>query len=451
MRKKINSYFIFLAVIAILVTITLSTIVDYALLKKEVMDDLASYAQAMKDIGVLDDLDALKNTGQTERLRITLVARDGRVLFDNSADITKMDNHEKREEIEQARKRGYGQAIRRSNTMEKNTYYYTILLDDGSVLRVSKEARSISSVFLSAMPITALIVVVLILLSVLLAYILTKSIVDPIEKMAQNIDKENAVCAYKELRPFQNMITENHRNIVKVADMRQEFTANISHELKTPLTSISGYAELIENGMATEADTTRFAHEIHHNANRLLTLINDIIRLSELDVATDEMILYENLDLYRAAEKCVEMLQVNATKRHVSLQLQGIACQVTANREMLDELVYNLCDNAIRYNNPDGRVDVRVYPGLAGGAVLEVKDTGIGIPKEHQERIFERFYRVDKSRSKETGGTGLGLAIVKHIVVQNHAKLELESEQGKGTCIKVLFPAVWSEAGTETE
>ena len=219
--------------------------------------------------------------------------------------------------------------------------------------------------------------------------------------------------------------------------MRQEFSANVSHELKTPLTSISGYAELIETGMASEQDTVRFAHGIHNSANRLLTLINDIIRLSELD-GTEGEADTELLNLHEMAKNCVEMLSMSAEKHDVTIALSGTECYVTANRQMMEELLYNLCDNAIRYNNLGGSVDVQTY-AREDHTYLIVKDTGIGISKEHQERIFERFYRVDKSRSKSTGGTGLGLAIVKHIIAKSHANLELESEPGKGTAIKVVF------------
>ena len=219
--------------------------------------------------------------------------------------------------------------------------------------------------------------------------------------------------------------------------MRQEFTANVSHELKTPLTSISGYSELIESGMATDEDVVRFAGEIHQNANRLLTLINDIIRLSELDVSTQEVV-YEQLDLYAMAEKCVDMLQVNAENHDVTLQLSGKSAYVNANREMMNELLYNLCDNAIRYNKKGGRVDVSVEE-MDTEVVLSVKDTGIGISKEHQERIFERFYRVDKSHSRQTGGTGLGLSIVKHGATLHHAQINVDSDLGKGTKMELLF------------
>ena len=219
--------------------------------------------------------------------------------------------------------------------------------------------------------------------------------------------------------------------------MRQEFTANVSHELKTPLTSISGYAELIETGLAGEDNIQRFAAEIHRNAKRLLTLINDIIRLSELD-ADDMEVAFSDVDLYGLAETCVESLRLNAESHGIHIECSGKPCIVHGNNEMLEELLYNLSDNAIRYNRLGGKVQV-IIEKENGFPVLIVKDTGIGIPKESQERVFERFYRVDKSRSKQTGGTGLGLAIVKHIVAQHHAKLRLRSEVGVGTEVSVTF------------
>ena len=225
---------------------------------------------------------------------------------------------------------------------------------------------------------------------------------------------------------------------MKNAQMRQDFTANVSHELKTPLTSISGYAELIEHHMASAQDVPRFAGEIHRSANRLLSMINDIIRLSELDVMETEDMVFERVPLYVLAESCVDMLQLKAEKHNVTLKLKGTTCYVAGNREMVEEILYNLCDNAIRYNNPGGSVTVTAEP-KGEKVMLQVADTGIGISKEHQQRVFERFYRVDKSRSKATGGTGLGLAIVKHMVAQHHAELTLESEEGKGTTITILF------------
>lgn len=224
-------------------------------------------------------------------------------------------------------------------------------------------------------------------------------------------------------------IGERHR----MERIRQEFTANVSHELKTPLTSISGYAEMIETGMARPDDVRVFAERIHREANRMLSLVSDIIKLSELDergIAEQS----ESVDLYALAQESAEILRSAAMLRGVTVTVYGRETTVFGNRTLLSELVYNLLENAIRYNRDNGTVTVRVSDGI-----LSVRDTGIGIPKAHQNRVFERFYRVDKSRSKETGGTGLGLAIVKHICEQHHAEIRLDSREGIGTEITVLF------------
>lgn len=222
------------------------------------------------------------------------------------------------------------------------------------------------------------------------------------------------------------------------ARMRQEFTANVSHELKTPLTAISGYSELIENGMiSSESEIRRMAGEIHSNSGRLITLINDVIRLSELDEEQEEVL--QKIPLSAAAKSCVQMLQINAEKHDVTIMFEGGEAFLWGTRQLVDEVLYNLCDNAIRYNKENGSVTVKVCR-QNDCAVLIVQDTGIGIPEECQERIFERFYRVDKGRSKSTGGTGLGLAIVKHILVRLKGKLSLVSKPGEGTTITIVFP-----------
>jgi len=242
---------------------------------------------------------------------------------------------------------------------------------------------------------------------------------------------------YEEMRPFVATIKAQHVDILQHAQMRQEFTANVSHELKTPLTAISGYAELIANGMTRGEDTVHFANEIHRSSERLQNLINDIIKLSELD-DIDMHLEFEEVDLQKEAKACVANMQMYAEKSDVTLNVKGGSAKIQGNRVLIEELLYNLCSNAVRYNKRGG--SVMISTGIENErAVLTVKDTGIGIPKELQERVFERFYRVDKSRSKSTGGTGLGLAIVKHIVAQHEAQICLTSEEGMGTEIRVIF------------
>lgn len=438
MKKKINLQFLIISAVGILLAICLSTVVFYELFKNEVMDELKTYAQMLKSAEAKENILNGSYDPNINNLRITIVEDDGTVIYDSYADIKKMGNHLDREEIQEAFKNGSGKTIRSSDTMDKNTFYYAILLDEESVLRVAKEAGSIWSIFFSAIPVIAGLVVVLFIVSILLANLLTKSLIRPIEQIAQHMDHLEDITTYKELMPFINTIQTQHENILKNAKMRQEFTANVSHELKTPLTAISGYSELIQNGMATEEDTVRFAGEIHKNAKRLLTLINDTIRLSQLD-STEQEVIFEELDLYRIAEDCVNMLQFSAQNHNISISITGGHAYLEGNKEMLEEVVYNLCDNAIRYNNDGGKVEVTVKP-VKGKIYLCVEDNGIGIPKEHQERIFERFYRVDKSRSKSTGGTGLGLAIVKHILQNHGATMELISNSGEGTKIEIWFP-----------
>ncbi len=436
MKKKINGQLILIAVVSILATLVLTSAAFYNLFHKQVFDDLQVYSVILEQCVAAGDI-GQDSSIPGDTLRITLVSPEGEVLYDNKVQSSSMENHGERPEIMEALKTGEGKAVRESVTLGKDTYYYAKLLDDGNVLRVAKDARNLWSVFGNAVPLLLFIVAVLLISCLTMAHFLTKSLIMPIEKMAKNLDEGDEIDTYDELQPFISMIKAQHEDIVKNARVRQEFTANVSHELKTPLTSISGYAELIETGMASDADVIRFAKGIHKNSNRLLTLINDIIRLSELDSGNQEEV-FDEINLYTLAQTCVDMLQINAEKHHVTLNLEGSEGKVLGNKQMLEEVLYNLTDNAIRYNNEDGSVTVRVYP-MGDKTVLEVEDTGIGIPDESRERIFERFYRVDKSRSKSTGGTGLGLAIVKHIVAKHEAVLEVESEMGKGTKITVTF------------
>ena len=441
LRKKINIRLIGIALIAILVTLVGVTSIYYYLFENQVQKDLHILADTLVDSGVFQKEKIEELSFESEEVRVTWVDDDGTVMYDSWTDVAGMENHMERPEIKAAFEKGRGDSIRRSDTLDMNTYYYALRIEDGTVVRVAIHASSGTSIFMSAMPIVVCIILLVVLLCVFLADYLTKSLVNPIAAIADRLDENEGASSgnpiYKELEPFVQTIRAQHENILAAAKIRQDFTANVSHELKTPLTAISGYAELIENKMVTEVQSVSFAGEIRKNADRLLTLINDIIRLSELD-HTELATGLESMDLYELAKECAEGLKVNAARRGIQFVFQGSSCVIRGNKDMLREVIENLCENAIRYNNEGGEV-VLFVGEKEGHPVLSVEDNGIGIPLEHQERIFERFYRVDKSRSKATGGTGLGLAIVKHIVAIHDANINLNSEVGRGTIVTVTF------------
>ncbi len=436
MKKKLVKYFVCMTCAAILLTMVIMTALTYSLFERRVLEDLRIEARMMAYMigreGVPQDERLLNG-----ELRLTLIDPEGVVLYDNEAKSVSMDNHAQRPEVRSAIVHGEGTHIRQSSTVQASTYYYALRLEDGRILRVAEETSSIWNIFLHAAPLTLLIIALVMALCVLSANIVTRRLVHPIERMADQLDDMNGPVSYPELEPFMSMIRKQHEEILRSADVRVQFTANVSHELKTPLTSISGYAELIESGMAKEKQAQRFAGEIHKSASRLLTLINDIIRLSQMDSPTTGLNL-ETFDAAQLAADTIEQLRIGAEKMNVTLMLERKPAWIEADRRMMEELLYNLCDNAIRYNVRGGSVRVEVRP-LRDQVMVSVQDTGIGISQENQERVFERFYRVDKSRSKATGGTGLGLAIVKHIAAKHGASLALESELGRGTTITVVF------------
>lgn len=442
MKKRITIQYIIIAITAIILTLVLTIAVFYRVFTTEMINDLENYADILAGTGVFELEGDFNKVPDIQGLNVALMDSDGNVEYDSALESGYRDNQKDMPEVKDALEKGNGHSVRHSDTKGKNVFYYTLRLDNGKVLRVSKESGSLLGIFSEAFPVLMVILMVMAAGCFILAHILTRSLIKPIENIAEELDGTVPGNVYRELTPFVSMIQKQHEDILKNAKMRQEFTANVSHELKTPLTSISGYAELIETGMATDADIIRFASEIHKSSKRLLTLINDIIRLSELDVM-DQQVDKEETDIYDIAYNCVSMLQLSAERHKVSIEIYGKHEVIYADKDMMEELVYNLCDNAIRYNKKDGEVFVTVDDYIDEDrrkhVVLSVRDTGIGISREHQERIFERFYRVDKSRSKSTGGTGLGLAIVKHIVAQHGARMTLNSDEGTGTEIRVIF------------
>ena len=383
---------------------------------------------------------AMNGQAYLERLddfnRVTWIAADGGVLYD-SGDA----GHAGREdapEVAEALASGEGQVIRRSDSTGQDTMYYALRCADGTVLRLARPLSPIRYALQAVSPVMWVLVLVL-LISAVLAFRVAKQIVSPIN--ALDLDSPDPDI-YPELTPLIQRIQEQkltiQQEVAQREQLRREFSANVSHELKTPLTSISGMAELMAQGVVNGEKVQEFSGDILKESRRMMALIDDIIRISRLDegaVAPE----WEEVDLRELAACVLESLQPAAGKQEVTLHLEGEPVRVRGVWQLLQEMVYNLCDNAIKYNRPGGSVTVTVGQ-QDQTPFLQVADTGIGIPAAHQSRVFERFYRVDKSRSKAVGGTGLGLSIVKHGAQYLGAGVSLESTPDVGTTVTLRFP-----------
>lgn len=433
MKKKINRCFIGIVIFSITLTLITITAIFYNKLKTQVFADLEVMADLLNEATQSEDI--------PQNIRVTLIKPNGVVEYDSLLDATTMSNHLDRIEVQLALENKEGCAIRISDTISESVFYYAKLLEDGRVLRVGKTSISVIWIFVSAIPIIIGMLLILLVICMVVSHYITIKIVKPIEDMANDMECVNDREVYKELVPFIQKIRSQHEEILQATNVRQEFTANVSHELKTPLTAISGYAELMETGVAKEEDVKHFSREIHKSANRLLNLINDTIKLSKLD-ENDNIEMLEVVDIADIVKSTINMLQINADKNNIRMKFEGCeSAKVHIGKEFAEEVAYNLIENAIRYNKTNGEVLVKVQKS-ENLVKLIVKDTGIGIQEEDKQRIFERFYRVDKSRSKASGGTGLGLAIVKHICEIANASIELESEFGKGTTITIAWQSV---------
>lgn len=554
MTKKIFQSIIAVVISVLLLSLALITGVLYNHFETTMLDQLRTTAQFAEQ-GVEQEGMAYFDSLHAQNCRVTWIAADGTVKYDNRSNPKTMENHADRQEVREAMENDSGTSVRRSSTLSEHTMYYAKRLSDGTVLRLSMSQRSV--LFLMGGMLSPLVFIFLAacLLAGVLSYRVSKKIVKPLSEI--DLKHPEQVETYDELSPFlqriaaQNreidarmaeirkqqqefsMITENmseglfvvdrnyqilsynksamqifgmdprqeHENLLAVnrsegfrnavdsalkgrhtqenlelngrvyqiianavcqpdfaEDMvgavilvldvtekeaqeqyRREFTANVSHELKTPLTSISGIAEIIRNGIVKPEDIPHFAGKIYDESQRLITLIGDIIKLSRLDENQVPM-ERETVDMLEMARDVVQQLSSVARKSGVTLVANGSHGQVQGVRQVLGEMVYNLCENAVKYNRAGGRVWVDVQQ-VADHVVLRVKDTGIGIPAAEQGRIFERFYRVDKSHSKAVGGTGLGLSIVKHGAALHHATISVSSEPEQGTEITLTFPA----------
>lgn len=371
--------------------------------------------------------------------RVTLISPEGEVVYDTAAAVETMENHGQREEIREAFQNGTGHSVRYSATLMEKTSYYAKRLEDGSVLRVSRTGITWGAIVLGMQQPIMLVLVIALVLSAVLALRLSENIVKPINRLDLEKPLENEI--YEELSPLIRRIERQNQELKRAYTLAQqdriEFTANVSHELKTPLQSIMGTAELMENGLVKEEDIPGFAARMRQEAARMVALVEDIIRLSQLDEG--DPLPMETVHLFEVAKEVCNSLQEAAKKKHIVLLTEGENVAVRGVYSLIMEILYNLCDNAIQYNRGDGTVRVEIREE-EGRARITVSDTGIGIPREDQSHVFERFYRIDKSRSRRSGGTGLGLSIVKHAVQYHNGEIELKSNPGEGTQITIFLP-----------
>ncbi len=439
MRKKIQRSMVMVLFITLLLSYAILTVIMYnrnlALLESEVRQE-ARYIRTAVNISGSEYLEEMNGVDWTTR--VTQIDRDGNVLYDTRRDESTLENHSGRKEIKEAFADGEGEEIRVSDTVGQEMYYYALRLDDGTVLRVSKSMDGLVGTALDIFPIMAALAALMLVIAYFLAKWQTRRLVRPIYELDLEHPLENET--YEELTPFLEAMDKQNKEKEAVSNMRKEFSANVSHELKTPLTSISGYAEIMKNGMVRPQDIPLFSERIYKEARRLITLVEDIIKLSKLDEESVEL-EKQDVDLYELTREIISRLSPQASQKNIRMEVTGEPVNYFGIRQILDEMIYNVCENAVKYNNENGRVSVWVGNTLDGPKIT-VSDTGIGIPKEHHERIFERFYRVDKSHSKERGGTGLGLSIVKHGALLHGAKVTVDSTPGRGTRIEMQFPKV---------
>ena len=368
--------------------------------------------------------------------RITWISAEGTVLYDSTEDEHTFENHKNRPEVKKAFAKGEGEDIRKSDTIGEEMCYYAEKMPDGTVLRVSRTMNSAMKSAFHILPFMIFLALIMIVTAWLLSKWQIERLIRPINTL--DLEKPLEQEMYPELQPLLKRIEQSNKEKEAVAAMRREFSANVSHELKTPLTSISGYAEIMKDGLVRPEDMQHFAEKIYQETSRLITLVEDIIKLSRLDEGRVEL-EKEEVDLYELSREIISRLAPQAAKNQVRLELTGESVKYTGIRQILDEMIYNITENAIKYNNPGGKVSVWAGNTLQGKKVV-VTDNGIGIPEDQIDRIFERFYRVDKSHSKERGGTGLGLSIVKHGVILHHGEVHVESKLGEGTRIELVFP-----------
>lgn len=395
--------------------------------------------------------DYVSDIGVEDSFRITWIDSDGTVLYDSQADPDVMENHAERPEVKDALTKGEGKSERMSGTLSVVSRYYALALEDGTVVRIAEDDESVISVTMEVLKVGVYVLIIAVIVSLIMAGRISGSIVKPLSEI--DLENPDVTGVYPEIQPLVGRISAQnellHRQIdelqidvdqkTREAEFRKEFTANVSHELKTPLTSISGFAEIMKNGLVKEDDIPRFSGRIYDEAQRLITLVGDIIKLSQLD-EKEVAAIKERLDLLEICSEQAKVLEHAAEKNEVTITVEGKPAYIDGVSQIVSEMVYNLCDNAVKYNVKGGKVTVGTFTAADGRPGLKVSDTGIGIPEEDKDRVFERFFRVNKSHSKEIGGTGLGLSIVKHAAAFHEAEVSLKSRQGEGTEVTVIFP-----------
>ena len=460
MTKKIFSYTFLLGVMVLLISGAIFFCLQYRQTIDDAYETLRGEASCVKSgvmIGGIEYLESLDTKN-----RITWIGADGSVLYDSDyPDLTA--NQGGFKEVHQALETGSGSGIRRSSSDRAQTMYYGLLCGDGTVVRLSRPVSAVRRALSVVSFMISVTILVLILISALIAFRIAKTIAQPINEM--DLDDLPESNPYPELQQLVERFEEQKEEIASQAvereqlrreameqqaqeqeRMRREFSANVSHELKTPLTSINGFAELMRSGLCDEEKMIEFAGDIYRESQRLIALVNDIIRISELDEGAIHTTT-EKVDIVKAAQDTIDILQPAADKRGISITLQAPcgedgSCRpvrVVGSDYLIREMFYNLCDNAVKYNHDGGDVFVTIREEEKD-ALISFSDTGIGIPEAEQDRVFERFYRVDKSHSRTLGGTGLGLSIVKHAAQVQNATVEMESAPDKGTTITVHFP-----------
>lgn len=436
LRKKIENSMILVVAATLVVAYAMTIFVVYrqsvSLMEAEIRQEADYIATAVEISGTayLEEMDEVR-----ENTRVTLIDEEGNVLYDSGHDEEVLENHKDRPEVKAALKNSSGQNNRKSRTFGAEMFYYAERLSDGTILRVSKTMNTAFHTAIAIFPGMGVIAVFMLIFAYVLSHWQVERLTRPINKLDLENPLENDM--YEELTPLLERIDKQNKQKDMVADMRKEFSANVSHELKTPLTSISGYAEIMKNGLVRQEDMKTFSERIYNEASRLIALVGDIIKLSKLDEGKVE-IEKEEVDLYALTGEIVNRLSTQANARRICVELTGEPVMYMGIRQVLDDMIYNICENAMKYNREGGTVNIWVGSTQKGKKVI-VEDSGIGIPEEDKERIFERFYRVDKSHSKETGGTGLGLSIVKHGAILHGADIQVESVEGEGTKMEVTF------------